>query len=198
MTVTVESPAGATKQCERCLRVRPLVLFPRPRAYSRHCQGCTDAELAAVHGTRCGSLSPTRFRVASVMAQQPGTWDVATIVHRASALVRKAKLRASWTGQPFALSTEWAADRLTHGLCEVTGLPFELNEGTRGAFSPSIDRARPELGYTAENSRMVVWIYNSAKGDGTHSDVLRMAFALVQRAVCPEGGHPDEPPVEAV
>lgn len=68
----------------------------------------------------------------------------------------------------------------------MTGLNFDQNWfGPRRAFTPSLDRKDPALGYTEENSQMVVWIYNAAKGTGTHADVLALAAALV----CEEGRH---------
>jgi hypothetical protein len=43
----------------------------------------------------------------------------------------------------------------------------------------SIDKIDPKKGYTLENSRVVVWIYNAAKNIFTDEDVMRMANALV-------------------
>ncbi len=44
---------------------------------------------------------------------------------------------------------------------------------------PSIDRIVPSEGYTDENTQVVVWAYNAAKGIGTSNDVMILARALV-------------------
>ena len=84
------------------------------------------------------------------------------------------------------LTKEWIIQRLTNGFCEVTGLPFVLdaNANTSSSnmkpFSPSVDRKDSNLGYTKENSQLVVWIYNTAKNSFTHEDVLVLAEALLK------------------
>jgi hypothetical protein len=47
-----------------------------------------------------------------------------------------------------------------------------------GPLSPSLDRIDPRFGYVAGNVHVVVWVYNRAKGDGTHEDVLMLMEAL--------------------
>ena len=39
----------------------------------------------------------------------------------------------------------------------------------------------PTIGYTEENTRVVVWLYNAAKNVFNDSDVLLMATALVNK-----------------
>lgn len=96
---------------------------------------------------------------------------------RASSLVSGAKKRAAKAGLVFELDTNWVADKLEQGVCEVTGIRFELTSG-RNPFAPSLDRTNPELGYTKENTKVVVWCYNTAKGGWKHSDVIILAEAL--------------------
>lgn len=71
------------------------------------------------------------------------------------------------------------------GVCEVTGIPFDLDppgeNSFRSRFTPSIDRIDPRLGYVTSNVQFVVDAYNSAKGQGTHDEVLRLARAIVER-----------------
>lgn len=81
------------------------------------------------------------------------------------------------------LSVAWLKDRLTRGICEVTGIAFDLSllSGSRNPFGPSVDQKQPGAGYTQANCHMVVWCYNAAKGTGTHDDVLKLARALVTK-----------------
>ena len=65
---------------------------------------------------------------------------------------------------------DWIAEKekLTH--CEVTGIEFTLD--TRGPFQRSLDQRIPGMGYTKENTDVVVLIYNYAKNDFEPDDVL--------------------------
>lgn len=80
------------------------------------------------------------------------------------------------------ITTTWIAKRLKRGMCEVTGLPLDLSQpnGERGPFSPSLDQKIPGGGYTIENTQVVCWIYNSAKGSWSHDDVIKLARAVLQ------------------
>ncbi|KKN55442.1 hypothetical protein LCGC14_0582120 [marine sediment metagenome] len=72
---------------------------------------------------------------------------------------RTAKVR----GLDATLTKEWIEEKL-NGVCEATGLGFELTGG-RGPKSPSLDRMDSSKGYTPENTRMVLWAINLACGD---------------------------------
>ncbi len=93
--------------------------------------------------------------------------------------------RANRRGVDHDLDRAWILQRILSGKCEVTGLPFDFRSreetGTRAIppFSPSIDRIDSTKGYTADNCRMVVWIYNMAKSEYSDADVLRLALAIV-------------------
>lgn len=67
----------------------------------------------------------------------------------------------------FDLTRAWVQERLDRGVCEATGIPFELDVvGQRNAhpFAPSIDRRDFSLGYTMDNCQVVVYIHNQAVG----------------------------------
>lgn len=81
----------------------------------------------------------------------------------------------------FSLTLDWVTKKIEAGFCEVTGIKFDL--GGDGAparpFTPSLDRTDSSLPYTPENTKVVVWIYNRAKGVHDHNSVMEMAKALV-------------------
>jgi hypothetical protein len=108
---------------------------------------------------------------------------------RAFVLLGAAKARAEDHGVLFTITVDWVLERLSAGKCEVTGLPFRWSGvvGLRSSFSASVDRREPALGYTPENSRLVVWCYNSAKSSGTDEDVMKMAEALVRQKALKDG-----------
>jgi len=74
--------------------------------------------------------------------------------------------------------------------CEVTKIPFivyryapenkEVHHGQNklNAFVPSLDRIIPEEGYTVDNTRVVVNIYNTARGKAKDEHLLRLLKAV--------------------
>jgi hypothetical protein len=94
----------------------------------------------------------------------------------------RARLNAWRKGFLFEISKEWITERILAGTCEATGIPFDMTpaRNVRSNFGPSIDRRDSRGGYTEENCQLVVWIYNAAKGAGSHEDVVQMARALVK------------------
>jgi len=79
----------------------------------------------------------------------------------------------------FTLTDEWCAARWT-GKCELTGIEFRPNPAGKGPFpfSCSLDKIEPELGYTPENCRFILWGCNGLKGSGTDEDMYAIAKAL--------------------
>lgn len=101
-------------------------------------------------------------------------------------MLANAKARAKDKGLVITLTREWVRDQLDIGTCAVTGIPFDMEVKLRGCghmapWSPSLDRIEPSKGYTKENCRMVVWMYNCAKHISTDADVMRLASALCKR-----------------
>jgi hypothetical protein len=88
------------------------------------------------------------------------------------------KKRAAEKGWDFDLTLEWMQERLQQTHCAATGIEFEDLPG--GAFRRSIDRRDSAGGYTMANCWAVCWIYNRAKLDGSHEDVMRMAHGLIK------------------
>ena len=105
------------------------------------------------------------------------------IAARAVIMVNQARSRAKRTNLPFDLTVDWVLEQLRGGRCAVTGIPFELEIGGRSQWGSSLDQIVSGLGYTKSNTQVVCWIYNAAKGTGTHDDVLKLAKALNERSV---------------
>lgn len=105
--------------------------------------------------------------------------------HRAGALITWVRARAAKRGMDFDLTREWAEQKLETGSCEITGLNFEYSRNGNDRFQPfipSVDRIDSSKGYTQDNCRMVVWIYNMAKAEWDDDTVLKMATALVAKS----------------
>lgn len=93
-------------------------------------------------------------------------------------LHRNTKRRAKKKDICFGLSEDWIEARLMAGYCEITGIEFNFVIGH--PFAPSIDRVKPELGYTPENCRVICWILNAAMNNWGLGPVLKVARVLVK------------------
>jgi len=98
-----------------------------------------------------------------------------TTMGRASTLLSGARCRGKKYKRECTITRKQIETRLEIGICEATGIAFE----STGPFAPSLDRTDSSGGYTPLNVRVVVRIYNLAKRDWKHADVVRMAAALM-------------------
>lgn len=149
-----------TKVCNECNKELPLEVFTINSSvlsgYGGHCKPCHNKKNRKRHEER--KTNPQ---------------------YRASSLVRAAKQRCD----NVSISTLWVEERIATGFCEATGLPFDMSPVKPArSFTPSLDRIDPKKGYTPENTQVVVWIYNRAKGVNNPEDVLTMAEALCKKS----------------
>ena len=83
----------------------------------------------------------------------------------------------------FDLTKEWVLDRLTAGVCEVSGLPFELSKSDRchrNPYGPSIDKIDSLGGYTQDNCRVVLNAINIGMNQWGLAEYKRIAAACIQ------------------
>jgi len=151
---------------------------------SRVCVKCnTEKKLNSFHkvtSSKTGKVYNSHTCKVCSRLEQNARYE--TIDSRASRLVCGMRSRCLKKGLEYDLTNEWVAGKLKEGVCEVTGITLELkggglNNGNR-PFTPSLDRTDPTKGYTMDNTKVVVWIYNGAKGVGTHEDVMKLARAM--------------------
>ena len=97
------------------------------------------------------------------------TKHLQTIHGRAVKMWLGAKGRAEFKHLPFDITVDNIEQCLNLGRCPITGIEFDLKPNQTktkcNAYSPSIDRKDPSLGYTTANVQVVVWIYNCLKSD---------------------------------
>lgn len=103
-----------------------------------------------------------------------------TLAGRTQELFNNARSRAKARGLPFTLTRDWIMGALSSGRCAMTDLPFEFN--SRSPHAPSIDQIDPHGGYTPENSRLVVAIFNYAKNIWTDDAVKAFCEAFLRRS----------------
>ena len=99
---------------------------------------------------------------------------------RAYLVWKRAKDRAQKRNLEFNITRSQIVGWLTVGTCQATGLKLDLKFGTDklNPLGPSLDRINPKLGYVYGNVRLVCWLFNRAKGDGSDDDVWLLAGAL--------------------
>lgn len=107
---------------------------------------------------------------------------------RAANLFNHARRRSKQIGVEHTVTLEHIRNQIALGFCAVTKLPFDLISDKRHILarkkynpcSPSIDRINPNKGYTNENTRVVIWWYNMAKGQLSDLEMLDFCKLVVE------------------
>jgi hypothetical protein len=109
------------------------------------------------------------------------------IRYRASTLYHSAKKRAKSKNIPFDITLDCVHEKLKHGYCEVTNIPFVIKEYTKEghkeivhAHSPSLDKIDSTRGYTKDNVQIVIDQYNKMKGDRDLETTIFLARKLIE------------------
>lgn len=111
---------------------------------------------------------------------------------RAKKLCGTAKMRAYRSGREFSITVEHVHCVIAMGVCQKSGLPFDLTNRSHGAinpFAPSIDRIDNAKGYTSDNIQIVCSMFNMGKHEHREVDFIAMCVAVAERfandpAVC--------------
>lgn len=111
--------------------------------------------------------------------------------HRVSAMFSRAKGNAGERGLPFLLSRETDIPRIARiideGVCQLTGLPFDLTHGCRKPNAPSLDRIDSTKGYVPGNVRVVLWQVNAMMNEYGEDALLEVADAIRQQRAVRQG-----------
>jgi hypothetical protein len=81
--------------------------------------------------------------------------------NRAKYIVQAVRSEAKQKGVRFDISVAWVQERFDRGVCELSGLPFDLNAKIKKADLPSIDRRIPDGDYVESNCRLILFGLNS-------------------------------------
>lgn len=121
-------------------------------------------------------------------AKARGTKFYASVEGRAKTLLNNARKSPISEIFPCSVTLEHIIKGIQAEKCPVTGFPFELGNQhqlitnrKKNPFAPSIDRIDATKGYTNENTRIVIWQYNMAKGELTDAELLFLCRAIVER-----------------
>lgn len=150
-----------TKQCSKCGLVKDITAFTKSKR--------------GIYGTRpeCKDCEKVyRKLIAHSTKMRMKSYRSIPEV-RAKQLFRNAKDRAIKNSIPFTLTMKRIENALSFGKCERTGIKFEFNQKENQFFnpySPSVDKVDPTKGYTDDNVKIVVDIYNRGKGQNTDEE----------------------------
>jgi len=102
---------------------------------------------------------------------------------RASRLLAGIKKKCRRHGLACDLDVEWLSRRMTAGVCELSGVRFDMNVRQRKATikTPSVDRINAGGGYTKDNCRLVAFGVNFALSSWGLDAFLELAEGLVSR-----------------
>lgn len=98
---------------------------------------------------------------------------------KAHCLIRDAKDRGN-----VSISIDWLTKKLETGVCELTGLPFDLSSGGKNIpklFAPSLDKINSKnKNYSYKNTRVVLFAVNCALGRFGEQEMLPILEAMVK------------------
>jgi hypothetical protein len=147
-------------------------------AHNRACKECNRERVRRPEvKAQMGACNKRRYLEvrATVLEQQKAyrTTPRGRALQMMQGIVSRSRKRLSDT----TLSIEWLEAKLARGVCELSGLPFDLSrDGIKGPYAPSIDRIDSRVGYTPENCRMILWALNTAFswwGEKAFMDIAR-------------------------
>ena len=108
---------------------------------------------------------------------------VKTLRGRALKLINNARSRSNTKGIEITLDVDWLVDKLEKGVCELTGMSFNLDapvNESRRVDAPSLDRIDKNKGYTPDNTRVVLWAVNNALGEYGTERIYPILQAMIK------------------
>ncbi len=179
------------KKCAKCKQSKSIDMFARHSQAKDGLQAwCNPCKLTYSKTVRQKKKRSERERALSSDPSRK-RWkrkyalDYHTSVHgRAVKLLNAARARAIREKVAFDMSLDWLEEKLSRGVCELSGVPLFLGEIPKGKHrhprGPSLDRIRHGKGYTERNVRVVCWQANIARSEWDDDVLLDFAKALVR------------------
>lgn len=180
------------KICKKCNIEKPIGDFhARPGKYpgltQSRCKECQKG-LRKTWGTTASGRASSRKQSRTPKSTARRELYVRTLATdprgRAGILVNSARQRSRARGIEFRLDAGAIAAVIALGVCEATGLAFDLtppeSHRDNNRFAPSLDRLDRNKGYTHDNVRVVCWHFNLARSSYGDDAMLELAEAIVR------------------
>lgn len=190
------------KRCNRCLEVRPVEDFAKNRASNdglqARCRTCSRIDNRKSY-EKNRELNKQRYRAnhEEVRARQKRyraanteNYKKCSDRYRASnygrskALHNAAKARAKRIKVDFSLSFNRIFNAVEKGVCERTGLRFDMhphNKMQNNPLGPSVDRRDSFGPYSDENVQVVCVAYNIGKNQMTDLEYIEFCRLVAER-----------------
>lgn len=161
-------PSVRLRLCKQCSIEKPFSEFYANSKgnYRKRCKACTRHASREHRSANRGQTSAANKAWRSKK--------------RGHALVNIARHRAKSRGMPCELVPEEIQAIIDNGICELTGIAFDLNT-PRAWNAPSLDRINSSEGYTKENTRVVLYALNVAANTWGENRILEIASAISKR-----------------
>lgn len=182
-----------SKVCRTCGIDKPLTDYymrPSKPIPGPDCRACAKAKFKVHYAENKDRYKEYRRRNAerNKIAQRSLTREYSLTIHgRAKILLKSAGKRSKSREWELGIDLDFVKRKLERGVCEVTGIGFDLNPHDKyknNPLAPSLDRIDSDLPYTPENTRMVIWQYNCMKMNLTDDDMLTFCRLFVE--LCPK------------
>lgn len=166
-----------SKQCNRCLQVKPLAEFSKNSSANDGLQyRCKPCDLAYQKVRREANKEGLAQYHRNYQKERRKDFD-----YRLQMLLNASKQRAKLNGREHDINVEdikaiYPAD----GCCPIFGLKLEFNGAGFRDNSPSIDRIDSTKGYTRDNIQVISWKANRIKGASSLQDLEMMVAYLKQ------------------
>lgn len=160
------------QKCKRCGEEKLLSSFYINRVNGKeyHRNQCNSCEVLRVVSQR---------KLNKAISNEYGrTWRAH---NRGSLLTSLAKRRSKVKNIPFSLDATNIQKIIDKGVCQLTGIPFNLTAG-KTWDSPSLDQISPGKGYTVENTRVIILAANVMMNNWGHNKILEVADAIRQNS----------------
>lgn len=186
------------KRCNKCAAEKPLGDFydakGKKNGKAGECKTCRNIYARDRHRkpeVRQRKLEYNRRRMQEPEYREKqkmnGRKYYQSLEGRANTLWKNARKSPSGKTKEFSLTVEHILDHLKKGACSVTGTPFHfdnahqiVHQRKKNPYSPSVDRIDPKTGYTNENTRVVIWWYNMAKGELSDAEMKQFCEIVVR------------------
>lgn len=190
------------KFCKDCQTTKPLEMFTKSNrkeftkgnfrrsygykdgyhAYCKECNAKRAKEFRAKHKEMTGNAD---YRGTGKVNKYPKK-DRRLISAIRNRITSSKSRNTKRSNTPFDIDLDYMYTLWNYqkGLCALTGYPMVIDGHTN--LRLSIDKIKPNLGYTKGNVQWTIFSANRAKGDLSSKDFIKMCKMIIERATTNE------------